>query len=319
MSDAAPLRHEPESENGSHYVCGRCGEHLTDEQIGESQDEALTPCEVRPVAWRSASPGEAAPLRLPTRAAVAEAFGEERARGVERVLGPIEGPAQPYTLPVATAVLPSGHRLACVGRTEEEAESMRAAAESQGQAEGEATRERAGTMWIRGESFPLYRDDTPEDVAQRIGGTVDASGAVVPVRPADIMTTIDEQRRRVSVRFSPLPPAAEAEVVQSALDEALARRGLAPRPPVIRATNATLFIGGKSYGTLKDVTITEKRPTASRAYNTRGHISMTFTATVNSPALAKMAEQLAPPASRLRRLGWREKRRARGAKRRTRQ
>lgn len=146
---------------------------------------------------------------------------------------------------------------------------MRAAAESQGQAEGEAPRERAGTMWIRGQSFPLYRDDTPADIAQRIGGTVDASRAVVP-----------------------------------------------PRAPVIRATNATLFIGGKSYGTLKDVTITEKRPTASRVYNTRGTISMTFTATVNSPALAKMAAEKAPPARGLRRLGWREKRRAAGAKRR---
>ncbi len=55
-------RHEPESEDGSHYVCGRCGEHLTDEQIGESQDEALTPCEPRPVAWRRPGDDRAAIL-----------------------------------------------------------------------------------------------------------------------------------------------------------------------------------------------------------------------------------------------------------------
>lgn len=46
-------RHEPESEDGSHYACGRCGERLTDEQIGESQDAALPLCVPRPVAWRS--------------------------------------------------------------------------------------------------------------------------------------------------------------------------------------------------------------------------------------------------------------------------
>jgi DNA-directed RNA polymerase subunit RPC12/RpoP len=79
-------RHEPESEDGQHYVCGRCGEHLTDEQIGESQERALPLCESRPVAWRTS---------------------------------------------VAAAVLSNGTRIACVGRTEAEAETMRRAAESQ--------------------------------------------------------------------------------------------------------------------------------------------------------------------------------------------
>lgn len=83
---ASPLeivvRRDIKPQNRTH----RCGEHLTDEQIGESQERALPLCESRPVAWRTS---------------------------------------------VAAAVLSNGTRIACVGRTEAEAETMRRAAESQ--------------------------------------------------------------------------------------------------------------------------------------------------------------------------------------------
>lgn len=46
----ATTRHVPVSEDGEHFVCDRCGEHLADDQIGASQDVPL--CARRSVAWR---------------------------------------------------------------------------------------------------------------------------------------------------------------------------------------------------------------------------------------------------------------------------
>lgn len=140
----------------------------------------------------------------------------------------------------------------------------------------EVPRERVGTMSIRGESYPLYRGDTAADIAQRIGGSVDERGAVVP----------------------PPPP---------------------PPPRVTRTIflkGAKLYLGGKEIATLPEVKFTPAPPRCARVYDTRDPTTISLTATWSSADPADRQVQLERPRRAPRRLGWREKRRAAGAKRR---
>ncbi len=361
---ADPRRHEPSSEDGQHFACDRCGEHLTDDQIGESQDEALTPCEPCPVAWRIGPPRDFITITC-------------------------KHPGHPEAPPLHVATAQIGQRrLACVGETPEQAEAMRRAAESQADAGADPWSEQREQLRAMGHDVDapgfaermraaaealllnLSAEEFEGLIAQDLFRRTDPgtrwamltpAGLAEGLRRADAETfrLLDEKIAAIKEAnpgpWTGPPPPAPLSVAEQVLQgwehyerqraagefdrprtfvvsretAERARRLLgpdvaqvpAPAPRVIRVHDAKLFFRGQEIATVREATITPRPPAGPRLYDTTGKGTISLTATWSSADPADRVVQLERPQPKRtpRRLGWREKRRAAGAKRRGRQ